>query len=45
MSEDVLGAFDEVYITPQRCGYGTQCLSMNKYMKYSINEGITFIDG
>ena len=26
MSIDVLGVFDEVYMNPRRCGYGTQRL-------------------
>jgi hypothetical protein len=45
MSIDVMGAFDEVYMKPQRCGYGTQSWSMNKDMKDNVIEGNTLIDG
>jgi hypothetical protein len=45
MLGDVFGAFDEVYMMPHRCGYGTQSLSRNKDMNDCVNACITFIDG
>jgi hypothetical protein len=45
MSADVMGAFDEVYMNPQRCGYGTQSWLRNMDMKDNVNAGKTLIDG
>jgi len=45
MSADVLGTFDEVYMKPRRCGYGTQHWLRNMHMKDSGNAGKTLIDG
>jgi hypothetical protein len=45
MSGDMLGAFDEVYLTPQMCGYGTQSWFRNMDMKDSVNACNTLIDG
>jgi hypothetical protein len=45
MSIDVLGAFDEVYTKPQRCGHETQSCLSNKDIKNNENEGNTLIDG
>jgi hypothetical protein len=45
MSADVMGAFDEVYMKPQRCGYGTQSWLRNMDMKDNVNAGKTLIDG
>jgi hypothetical protein len=38
MSVDVMGAFDEVYMNPQRCGYGTQ--SWLKNMDINVNSNL-----
>jgi hypothetical protein len=45
ISTYVVGAFDEVYMKPQRCGYGTRSWSRNMDMKDSVNLGKTLIDG
>jgi hypothetical protein len=45
MSTDVMGTFDEVYMKPQRCGYGTQIWLRNMDMKDSVNGGKILIDG
>jgi hypothetical protein len=45
ISTDLMGAFDEVYIKPQRCGYGTQSWLRNMYMNDSVNVGNTLIYG
>jgi hypothetical protein len=45
MSADVMGAFDEVYMKPRRCGHETQSCLRNKDMKDSVNVGNTLIDG
>jgi hypothetical protein len=45
MSADVMGAFDEVYMKPQRCGYGTQSWLRNMEMKERENASNTLIDG
>jgi hypothetical protein len=45
MSTDVMGAFEEVYKKPQRCGYETRSCLRNKDMKDSVNVGNTLIDG
>jgi len=45
MSLDVMGAFDEVYMKPQRCGYGTQIWFRNMDMKDIVNEKNILIDG
>jgi hypothetical protein len=37
MLADVLGAFDESYTKPQRCGHETRRCFRNKDMKDSIN--------
>jgi len=40
-----MGAFNEVYMKPLRCGYGTLSWLRNMYMKDSENVGKTLIDG
>jgi hypothetical protein len=40
-----MGAFDEVYTKPRRCGHETIICLRNKYMKDSVNIGNTLIDG
>jgi hypothetical protein len=45
MSTDVLGAFYEVYMKPQRCGHETQIWLRNMDMKDSVNAGDTLIGG
>jgi hypothetical protein len=45
MSTSVMGAFDEVYTNPQRCGYGTQSCLRNKDKKDNVNAGNTLIYG
>jgi hypothetical protein len=45
MSTDVMGAFDEVYMKPQRYGYGTQSWLRNMDMKDSVHAGKTLMDG
>jgi hypothetical protein len=45
MLANVIGAFDEVYMNPQRCGYGTQTWLRNMDMNYNENVCKTLIDG
>jgi hypothetical protein len=45
MPTDVMDAFDEVYMNPQSCSYGTQICLRNMDMKDSSNVGNTPIDG
>jgi hypothetical protein len=45
MSSDVMGAFDEFYMNPQKCGYETQSWLKNMDMKDSVNAGKIPIDG
>jgi hypothetical protein len=45
MSTYVMDTFDEVYMKPQRCGYGTQSLLRNMDMKDNENVGKILIDG
>jgi hypothetical protein len=45
MSTDVMGAFEEVYKKPQRCGHEAQSCLRNKDMKDNVNAGNTLIDG
>jgi hypothetical protein len=45
MLVDVLGAFDEVYTKPQRCGHETRSWLRNMEMKDSVNAGNSLMDG
>ena len=45
MSANVMGAFDEIYMKPHRCGYGTRSWLRNMDMKDNVNAGNTLIDG
>jgi hypothetical protein len=45
MSTNVMGEFDVFYMNPQRCGYGTQCLSMKNVIKDGLNPGNSLMDG
>jgi hypothetical protein len=45
MSAYVMDTFDEVYMKPHRCGYGTRSLLRNIDMKESENAGKILIDG
>jgi hypothetical protein len=45
MSAYVMGAFDEVYMNPHRCGYGTLHWLRNMDMKGIANSSKTLIDG
>jgi hypothetical protein len=40
MSTDVMGAFEEVYKNPQRCGHEAQSCLRNRDMKDGINVGV-----
>jgi hypothetical protein len=44
-STDVMGAFDEVYMKPRRCGYGTKSCFRNMNMKDNVNSSKTLMDG
>jgi hypothetical protein len=44
MSSYALGAFDEVYMKPQRCGYVTRSWLRNMDMKDNVNACKTLID-
>jgi hypothetical protein len=45
MSVDVMCAFDEVYMKPWRCGYGTLCWFRKMDMKDRVNVGNKLVDG
>jgi hypothetical protein len=45
MSENVMGAFDEVYTKPRRCGHETQMFLRNKDIKDNENASNTLIYG
>jgi hypothetical protein len=45
MSSNMMGAFDEVYMKPQKCGYGTQSWLKRMDMKDSVNLCKIPIDG
>jgi hypothetical protein len=45
MSTYVLGAFEEVYKKPQRCGHEAQIVLRNKDMKDNVNAGNTLLYG
>jgi len=45
MSTDLMGALEEVYKNPHRCGHEARSCLRNNDMKGSVNVGNTLIDG